>query len=331
MSRIVNYILLLPWFLQVLIGAAFFSLAIKDYRSDLDDIASRQAQPDAAPPATVRIEDYLTKIPDNPSAEVSLLAQWAVKMNTELVETRNGTDVRTRLMVVLLGKDAVTDDEAFSVILFKPERKDEVLGWLAEQTQGVGPFGPIVKLDGFLSGLDNRDHVAEALSSAGVSKPTKVIFSISPFYDGREAYMAARAERSANLRPDLPLTKIAIGAAFLVLGLWKFGQSRSSGSAFGTSHPDHRQLGDASARQSAARTQPLTASEISRSFQADTSRSGKPGFSKATVLIVIGVFVVVSILPSFIGDPDSTAVLNNFLAIFLLLAAWRYMTRGRRG
>lgn len=178
-----------PFWVQLLIAAALVWGGVSLAQHDAARLAARTALIEATPPATVPVAKAETKGKTG-EVEVSVLAQVATDHNTQLVKRTNGLTTAKSLMYVLVDADAAEGNAvARAAILIKPGEQDAFVNWLIERSEGFGPLGPVVRIDGLTASPSQSGQATEALKEQKLEKSPDFFF-IEPFVEGRAATLA---------------------------------------------------------------------------------------------------------------------------------------------
>ncbi|MGL4236439.1 LPXTG cell wall anchor domain-containing protein [Tabrizicola sp.] len=227
MRFIISFLFFTPFWMQFLIAGGFVYLGF-DQRQETEaartELLARLEEP---PPATVPIADFQPEATGEAPREFSVSAQFASEHNTRLVVTDKGKTVDEDLMIVLVDPDAAADETiARAAIVFEPEQKDAMVGWLTANMTGEGGAGPVVTVTGLVTSSSKGSHVSDALRDQGMMKASD-FFYVQPFIDGREAGLKAQIETTKRLDGS---ALFGIAGILALIGIAKlmFGRANSA-------------------------------------------------------------------------------------------------------
>jgi hypothetical protein len=212
MQRILFLLLAAPFWLQFVFAGGLVYFGYTSQQSAQIRYATQAELLQSAPPETIVIGDFAAKYDRKAPQEVSVTAQLALDHNTRLIRKTNFITTGEDLLYVLVDPEAPAGETvARGAIVIDPDEQERFTDWAMENMTTFGGSGPVVQIDGLLSGGTQNSMVVDALKEQGMTKGPN-FFYITPYLEGREAAL--------TLKPNDGLTHampIYYGALFFAL------------------------------------------------------------------------------------------------------------------
>lgn len=208
-------------FIMMGVGALALYGGYGMYSSEVRRHTERQEALQSGPPRIVEISQFDREKDTGPAKEVFVRAQLDLDINYELTRTKNGSVKDRAFLIALFPVAATSTDQPPVAILFETDDQMDDDGLFAKMVS-EGPIGPIVELNGQLTGLgqlgDSVRGAFEEQNRAYVSG----IPAIDPFQKERSVELASSGPRMTS-------TYIAggLGGLLLLMGFLKLRRARA--------------------------------------------------------------------------------------------------------
>ncbi|WP_284164107.1 hypothetical protein [Frigidibacter sp. SD6-1] len=215
MARLILAVVFGHWILQFVAAGAIAFLAWQFSISD-EERAERIARiATAEAPAPAAIADFAFDSASGSEQEVNLSAIVATDFNTRLTKRTNLVKTGEVAIYFLMDSDATkASREVRAAIVLSPGEVDRFAEWAVSNIVDFGEAGPIIQIGGLARGSNaESDGVNKVLRDNHLTKGPD-FFYIAPFLAGRDASLAAFAERSK--REDSPFFWVVAGVLFAI-------------------------------------------------------------------------------------------------------------------